>query len=251
MKINKTLSVAILSGKGGVGKTNIALNLGYCLFRGGSRVLLMDCDLGLANLDVLLGLAPDKTLQDIVDQGIDPKEVTVSIDQGGFDFLPAASGAPELVEMDEETRAILFERLFPVLDNYEFLFMDLGAGINPSVLSFAAMSRLRIVVITPEPTSLTDSYALIKILKTQYGIRDFHVAVNMAESKEEEKQTFGRLNMACKKFLDLEVKYLGAIRQDKTMAEAVRKQIPLMKLAPKSSAGQDTVSYTHLRAHET
>lgn len=239
MKPNTTLSVSILSGKGGVGKTNIALNLGYCMFKGNHPLLLMDCDLGLANLDVLLGIAPEKNLMDILDADAKPKDVTVELEPGGFDFIPSASGLPELVELDEEMRATLFAKLFPIFSRYHYLFLDLGAGITPTVLAFAAMSTMRLVVVTPEPTSLTDGYALIKVLNTEYGIKDFHVVLNMVESKAEEKQTFERLNAACKKFLGFGVSLLGAIRSDKAVAEAVRRQTPLMKIAPNSPAAKD------------
>lgn len=239
MKQNTTLSVSILSGKGGVGKTNIALNLGYCLYKGNHSLLLMDCDMGLANLDVLLGITPEGNLQDIMDSGADPRDVIVALDKGGFDFIPAASGVPELVDMDEEMRLTLMNKLSKVFKSYDFLFLDLGAGLSPTVLSFASMSAMRLVVITPEPTSLTDSYALIKVLATQYNVRDFHIVVNMFESESEKKEAFSRLSAACKKFLDLDITYLGAIRHDKSLPEAVRRQTPLMKLAPKSKAGQD------------
>ncbi len=239
MSKNTTLSVAVLSGKGGVGKTNIALNLAYCLFRGNHSLLLMDCDLGLANLDVLLGIAPEKNLQDLLDSDAAPSEITVALDQGGFDFIPAASGVPELLDMDEEVRAAMLHKLFPVFSAYDYLFLDLGAGISPTVLAFAKMSHVRLVVITPEPTSLTDSYALIKVLATQHGVRDFHVVVNMAENQSEERQAFGRLRGACERFLGLVPTYLGVIHTDRTVTEAVRRQTPLMKMAPNSKAGKD------------
>lgn len=239
MNKNTTLSVAIMSGKGGVGKTNIALNLGFCLFKGKHPLLLMDCDLGLANLDILLGIAPEKNLQDILDTEIDPREVTVAIEPGGFDFLPAGSGVPELIDMDEEMRTALLDKLIPIISSYDFLFLDLGAGISPTVMSFAAMSRVRLVVITPEPTSLTDGYALMKVLLNQHGVRDYHIIVNQVESKAEERQTFERLRAACERFLGIEIELLGGIRTDKTLVDAVRRQVPLMKLAPKSNAAQD------------
>ncbi|THB63741.1 MAG: MinD/ParA family protein [Desulfovibrio sp.] len=239
MKPNTTLSVSILSGKGGVGKTNFALNLGYCMFKGNHPLLLMDCDLGLANLDVLLGIAPDKNLMDILDAGAEAGDVAVQLEKGGFDFIPAATGLPELVELDEEMRATLLNKLSSAFSAYDFLFMDLGAGITPTVMNFAAMSQMRVVIVTPEPTSLTDGYALIKVLNTEYGITDFQVVVNMVESKSEEKQTFSRLSAACEKFLGFGVSFLGSVRQDKTVAEAVRRQTPLMKMAPQSPAAQD------------
>lgn len=239
MSTNKTLSVCVMSGKGGVGKTNVALNLSYCLYKGNHSLLLMDCDLGLANLDVLLGIAPEYNLQDILDETVDPTNVALPLAENGFDFLPAASGVPELIDMDEELRNSLFKKLTPLFTDYDYLFLDLGAGINPTVLSFAMMSHLRIVVVTPEPTSLTDSYALMKVLSTQHNVKDFHIVVNMAEDRREEKITFERLAAACHKFLNLDLKFLGGILYDKTIVEAVRKQKPLMQLAPKSKAGQD------------
>ena len=236
---NKTLSVSVLSGKGGVGKTNIALNLGYCLFRGGFPLLLMDCDLGLANLDVLLGIAPDKNMQNLLDSDMDPKEIAVPIEAGGYDFLPAASGVPELVEMDEDMRDMLFRKLQPLISGYDYLFMDLGAGINPTVVEFAAMTHIRLVVVTPEPTSLTDSYALMKVLVTQHGVTDFHVIVNQAEDKQEEEITFRRLAAACERFLDVTPTFIGGVRRDKLIPEAVRRQKPLMQLNPNAPAAQD------------
>ncbi|AGW14488.1 MinD/ParA family protein [Megalodesulfovibrio gigas] len=238
---NKTLSIAILSGKGGVGKTNIALNLSYCLFKAGHPLLLMDCDIGLANLDVLLGIAPEKTIQDLVDEDMPLQEIVLPLARG-FDLLPAASGVPELLELDDDARDHLFERLRPLFSRYDFAFMDLGAGISPTVLSFAAMSHVRVVVVTPEPTSLTDSYALIKVLATQHGLREFHVVVNMAESPAEEREAFHRLNATCERFLGFSVTYLGGIALDKHVPDAVRKQSPLMKLSPTSDAARDIMA---------
>ncbi len=239
MQQNKTLSISVLSGKGGVGKSNIALNLGYCMFRGGFPLLLMDCDLGLANLDVLLGIAPENNMQNLLDSDMDARDIAVHIEPGGFDFLPAASGVPELVEMDAELRAMLFRKLTPLFSRYDYLFMDLGAGITPTVLAFAAMTHVRLVVVTPEPTSLTDSYALMKVLSTQHGVKDFYVIVNQAEDKKEEDITFRRLAAACDRFLGFTPTLLGGIRLDKMVPESVRRQKPLLKLAPTSPAAQD------------
>lgn len=239
MRTNRTLSVSVLSGKGGVGKSNIALNLGYCMFRGGFPLLLMDCDLGLANLDVLMGVAPEHNMQNLLDSDMDPREIAVHIEPGGFDFLPAASGVPELVEMDSDLRAMLFRKLDPLFAGYDYLFMDIGAGINPTVLAFGAMTHVRLIIVTPEPTSLTDSYALMKVLATQHGVKDFHVIVNQVEDKREEEVTFRRLAAACDKFLGFTPHLLGGIRHDRMVTESVRKQKPLLKMAPGSPAAQD------------
>lgn len=238
-KLNQTISISIMSGKGGVGKTSLALNLSYALHEFGRSCLIMDCDLGLANLDVMLGVTPEKNLQDLLISGADPKSVVYSIETPGLDFLPAASGVPELVEMDEDLRAQLLSRLDNIFRLYNYLILDLGAGISSTVLAFAAMTRQRIVVVTPEPTSLTDSYALIKVLTTQHAVKDFKVVVNQAASPDEAKLTFTRLSAACEKFLKIEPEFLGFIRQDKMLPESIRRQNALLKIAPRSSAAND------------
>ncbi len=238
MRTNMTLSVAIMSGKGGVGKTTIALNLGCALHQAGFRTLLMDCDLGLANLDVLLGIAPEGNLQDVLLGNAAVDDVLHTVDNG-FEVLPAASGVPELIDMDADMRSLLLDRLEPTLDNYDFVFLDLGAGINDVVQAFASMVALRIIVITPEPTSLTDSYAIIKVMSSRYNIRDFMVLVNQTESKKEEQYTFARLHGACKRFLGIEPVLLGAVRNDRKLVDAVRRQEPLLRCFPGSPAGQD------------
>lgn len=238
MNINNTLSLSIMSGKGGVGKTNIVLNLGYALHQAEMTAMLMDCDLGLANLDVLLGISPEKNLHDLLQTGVDAEDVLVSIEDG-FDMLPATSGVPELVEMDEDMQDILFKKLVTLAGEYDYLMLDLGAGISNTVLSFAALTQLRLVVVTPEPTSLTDSYAMIKVLVTQHGVKDFLIIVNQAISASEAKQTFDRLAAACKNFLNIELRNLGFIHQDNTLVESVRRQTPLLKYAPEAKASKD------------
>lgn len=240
---NKTLSLAVMSGKGGVGKTNLSLNLSYALNTGGNSLLLMDCDLGLANLDVLLGISPESNMQDLLISGAKPSDIVIPVEGGRkFDILPAASGVPELVEMDEDMQDMLFNKITELVGSYQFLVLDLGAGINGTVLSFAAMTQLRIVVITPEPTSLTDSYALIKVLHSQHNVSDFHIVVNQASSAKEAKETFDRLNMACEKFLNIKLKSMGFVRYDPIVTEAVRRQIPFIKYAPKSDASRDILN---------
>jgi flagellar biosynthesis protein FlhG len=239
MSRNSTLSVAVLSGKGGVGKTNISLNLACALHQTGFKVLLMDCDLGLANLDVLLGIAPESNMQNVLLGEKSVRDALHHVTSRGFDVLPAASGVPELSEMSRESRELLLGRLTPLLGDYDYVFMDLGAGISDTVQTFAAMAIARIVVITPEPTSLTDSYALIKVLNAHYGVRDFMTLVNQAASDKEARATFDKLAAACRHFLNLEPALLGHVRNDKKFPEAVRKQQPLLHYAPGSPASQD------------
>ncbi len=240
MNTSSTLSLAIMSGKGGVGKTNIALNLAFALYAMEYRALLMDCDLGLANLDVMLGIAPEGTLQDMLMGDADASSIIYSL-ADGFDILPAASGVPELVEMDSDMCDLLLRRMQPVLSHYDYVFLDLGAGINSTVQIFAGMAAARIVVVTPEPTALTDSYALIKVLATQHKVRDFLIVVNQVENRQEENTTFKRLFAACQRFLGVEPVLLGSIRTDKHVAEAVRRQTPYVNAFPDSPAAQDVI----------
>ena len=240
---NKTLSVTVMSGKGGVGKTNIALNLAYALHAAGSRIMLMDCDLGLANLDVLLGISPERNMQDLLRPDVSSSEVVVKLEDGGLDLLPAASGVPELVEMDEDMQSILFKKLVQLISRYQYLVLDLGAGISQTVLSLAAMTRFRVVVMTPEPTSLTDSYALMKVLKAQHGVTDFHVVVNDVSSMAEAKQAFERLSAACHKFLNIDLIQLGVVPHDATVTEAVRRQTPVHEVFPQLQGGKKHFEY--------
>jgi len=238
-QLQKTLSLSIMSGKGGVGKTNIALNLAYALTADHHSTLLMDCDLGLANLDVLLGVVPEKNLEDLLDDAVTPDQVLVNLEPGSIDFLPSASGVPELVEWDQDVQTILFQKLNASLANYDFIILDLGAGINSTVIELASMTTVQCVVISPEPTSLTDGYALIKVLHTQKGHQDFQVIVNTAKTEKQGVQTFNRLKAACRQFLNLDPMLLGVIREDPNLPKAVSSQIPLWKFAPQSSACKD------------
>lgn len=252
VNMNKTLSLSVLSGKGGVGKTTIALNLAFALRREGARVLLMDCDLGLANLDVLLGITPEVTLQDVLISDLDARSAVHRVEEG-LDILPAASGVPELVDMTTDMRDMLLSRLTPLLGAYDYVFMDLGAGINGTVQTFAGMSMARILVVTPEPTAMTDTYAIIKVLAQVHGVRDFLLVINQTESREEETATFRRLHSACKRFLGVEPILLGGIRQDPKMAEAICRQKALLKLFPACNAAVDLVEVAKrlMRSRET
>jgi flagellar biosynthesis protein FlhG len=238
----KSVSFSILSGKGGVGKSNLALNICCALHQRGRKVLLIDCDMGLANMDVLLGFAPEKHVQDILLKNLAPSEILVPFGPGGqpgLDLLPANSGMAESEDLDAGACGLLRERLNPLARAYDFVCMDIGAGISPAVLNFAAMTTLRLMVITPEPTSLTDSYAVMKVLAARFNVTDFHIIVNLAESPAEAKRTYHRLTAACERFLGFTPSFLCGIRADRFVVEAVRRQRPLVELAPSSPAALD------------
>ncbi len=235
---NGTLSIAVFSGKGGVGKSSLSANLGFCLSESGQRCLLMDCDLGLANLDILLGISSEVTIQDLLTQDISAQRLVQPV-APNLDLLPAASGVPELVEMDEDQRALLLKKLEPVISEYAYLILDMAAGLNPTLLAMARAAAKRIVVLTPEPTSLTDAYAVIKVLAAKAEIRDFLILVNQVANREEAQTTHRRLDAAVEKFLGFKTHYLGMVRSDPNMGKAVAKQQALVRIAPKSPAAED------------
>ena len=242
MTEHATLSIALVSGKGGVGKTNLALNLAYALHRAKQRVLLMDCDLGLANLDVLLGIAPKVSIEQVMVGEAAFEDAVLTVEPGGFSLLPAASGLEALGSGNASLRLSFLRQLNALASGYDYLMLDVGAGITEAVQTFASRAGMRVVVVTPEPTSVTDAYALIKVLFAQHETRDFHILVNQTESPAEEKWAFSRLAAACEKFLGITLQSLGGIRHDPAMVQAVRRQEPLLKFAPQSPAGKDLVA---------
>lgn len=245
MHKNTAISLSVLSGKGGVGKSNLALNICYALHQVGHSVLLIDCDMGLANMDVLLGIAPQQHIQDILISNRSPAEVLVPIGNAGgaaFDLMPANSGMAEFAELDSGARTMLREKINPLASGYDFVCLDIGAGISATAIGFAAMTALRIVIITPEPTSLTDSYAMMKVLTSRHNVQDFYILVNQVESSAEGKQTYNRLAAVCKRFLGFAPAYLGEIRSDRAVTEAVRKQKPFAQMTPLSPASVDCMA---------
>lgn len=226
---------SITSGKGGVGKTNLAVNLAVVLARLGKRCVLLDADLGLANVDVLLGITPERHLGHLL-EGTPVAEVLCPSGHG-FSILPATSGGTELTALSTGQKLELLEALDGLEDQVDVLLVDTGAGVGDTVLYFNLAAQERILVLTPEPTSLTDAYALIKVLRLRHGVDRFHVIVNMAGSEREAKGVFSRLVGACDHFLGgIALDFLGLVPQDPAVRQAVAAQIPLCAHAPHSPA---------------
>ncbi len=230
--------LSVTSGKGGVGKTNLSVNIATQLAKKGKKVLLLDADLGLANVDVLLGITPQKNLFHLFQNEATLSEIIFETPYG-FSILPAASGVNEILKLSAGQKMTLLDSIDELEDSLDYLIADTGAGIHDSVLYFNIASQERIVVLTPEPTSLTDAYALIKVLNTKHDISTFRVLINMASNAKQAKEVYARLSAACDHFLDnVSVDYLGFIPKDALLRKSVIAQKPFSALYPDAPASK-------------
>lgn len=227
--------IAVASGKGGVGKTNVTANLAVALAQRGRRVCVLDADLGLANLDVLLGLSPKLSLLHVLRGERRLPEVIVD-GPAGIRLIPAASGFEELTALGPEDRLRLLGELDTLDASVDVLLVDTAAGISSNTLYFTAGAAEVLVVLTPEPTALTDAYALVKVLAARYGRREFMVVVNMAANAADADATFSRFARVAQRFLRVQLEYQGWVPYDDALPRSVRHQQPVVLGAPGTPA---------------
>jgi flagellar biosynthesis protein FlhG len=230
-------TVTIASGKGGVGKTNVVANLAIALRRMGKEVLILDADLGLSNVDILLHLAPRYNIQHVIRGEKRLKDVIVE-GPHGVKVLPASSGVQELTHLDAFQRMRLLEEFEAYEEDIDVLLIDTSAGISENVAFFCVASREIVVITSPEPTALTDAYALIKVLFTRYQEKEFHVLVNSARNPQDAKDVYRKLATAADRFLSVSLDYLGYLPYDKSVHEAVRAQKPFLDMFPDGAASR-------------
>ncbi len=226
-------SISFTSGKGGVGKTNIVINLAIQLAKMDKKVFLIDADLGLANIDIMLNLAPEFTIEDVL---IGEKNINDIIIEGplGIHILPASSGISEMQSLSARQQMSMLRELATLKTRYDYFLIDTGAGISSNVLRFNAAADEICVITNPEPTAITDAYALMKIMSSKYQVNSFNLIVNESNIQEA-KNVYSRLVKVLNRFLTVNLELMGNIPRDPLFIRAVKQQKPLSLLAPNSS----------------
>lgn len=237
-------TIAITSGKGGVGKTNVSVNLGLAFADQGLRVLLLDADLGLANVDVVFGLRAEATLEDVVHGSCTLEDVLVEA-APNLQVIPAGSGVLALERLSPQELRDIASRMNDLAASFDVLLIDTGAGLTENVLFFSSVADHVLVVATPEPAAMTDSYALIKVLTARCPEVDLHVLINQVADAGEGERTFERLREVVKHFLDIPIRAAGALTRDSALTDAVRARQPVLRAQPGASVTADLHNLAH------
>ena len=235
--------IAVTSGKGGVGKTQVSANLAVSLAKSGKKVLLLDADLGLASLDLALGITPENNLMDVMSGR---REIDEVLSEGpcGVHLIPACPGRYEMANMTLAQRERLWELVEEVAEDFDVLIVDTGAGIGSNAVSFASYADDILIVTTPDPTSLRDAYAMVKILHLRAGVSEVHVVANQVVSERDGTSIHARMNSIVQRFLPLKLGYLGAIPADQNVRESVVVGNPFVLRAPSSMAARGMINLT-------
>ncbi|MEM6811215.1 MAG: MinD/ParA family protein [Pseudomonadota bacterium] len=238
MKVGKNV-IAIASGKGGVGKTWFSISLAHAMAKQGKKVLLFDGDLGLANIDVQLGLMPKRDLNDVIRGRLSLDKVVQTYEDGKFDIIAGRSGQASLSALPSQRLTMLRDQLLDVAQHYDAVLLDLGAGVDRTVRMLSASAARTLLVTTDEPTSLTDAYAFIKLGSAVGMSKNVGVIVNQATSKVEGEKTYKTLLKACENFLRIKPPLIGMVRHDTKVKETIRHQTPILTRSPNSEAAED------------
>jgi flagellar biosynthesis protein FlhG len=231
--------IAVASGKGGVGKTWLSVTLAHLLARSGRSVLLFDGDIGLANVDVQLGITPQRDLGSVLSGRSTLKQAITPYEEGGFDIIAGRSGSASLATMPVEKLEKIADALRTLQNDYDFVMIDLGAGIEQHVQYLASIASRCLVIVTDEPTSLTDAYAFIKIAQSSRPAPDISIVINQAATQKEGEATYQAINKACTNFLNISPPLMGVIRRDNKVKDSIRNQKSILIKAPHTTAASD------------
>ncbi len=254
VKMEKARVIAVTSGKGGVGKTSISVNLAIEISKMGKKVVIFDADFGLANVEVMLGIRPKFNLLDVFHNG---KSIEDIITEGpnGIGFISSGSGVSELASMDYDSIKLLIREMSKLDRLYDVVIIDTGAGITDSVMEFVMVSPEILLVVTPEPTSITDAYSLLKVLRRKEEFNPIYKTINVVSNRVEDanegQDIYNKMNTVSSKFLNTKLKYLGEIYQDKSASMAIIEQKPVSIAYPNSSATKGIVNIAFKLMNET
>ncbi|MCU7795870.1 MAG: MinD/ParA family protein [Candidatus Thiodiazotropha sp. (ex Myrtea spinifera)] len=229
--------IAVTGGKGGVGKTNISVNLGVAMAEMGRRVMLLDADLGLANIDVVLGLHAKQNLSHVMNGECSLEEIMVTGPKG-LKVIPGASGIQHMAEMSPAEHAGLIHAFSEVANDVDVLLIDTAAGISDLVVSFSRAAQEQIVVVCDEPASITDAYAIIKLLNREHGVSRFRILSNMVKSVQEGRDLYNKMCRVTDQYLDVMLSYMGSIPFDEQLRKAVKSQRPVVDAYPRARVSQ-------------
>ena len=232
---NSPRVISVTSGKGGVGKTTVVTNLAYIFSQLGKKVFVLDADVGLANIDVMLGLTPEYNLQHVFSGEKKLKDIIIE-GPGGIKIFPSSSGVQELSELTQEQKLYLLSEFSSLQDAIDIFIIDTGAGISSNVMYFTMAAQEKIIVVTPEPTSITDAYAVMKVMSQKYSVKSFNLIINEAKDESEANALYNNLSSVAERFLNISVDCIGYILNDTCIPTAVRKQKLASVLYPEARA---------------
>ncbi|WP_199096922.1 MinD/ParA family protein [Dyella sp. ASV21] len=230
-------AIAVAGGKGGVGKTTVSVNLGMALAKEGRQVILLDADMGLANIDVLLGLTPTRHIGHLLDGTCGIEDLLLSAPHG-LKVVPAGSGTRRLAQLGNGEHAAVIRAFDDLPEPPDYLLVDTAAGLSDNVAMFAAAADDVVLVVCDEPASLTDAYALLKVLSRDFGVRRFRMVANMVRNASEARVLHQKLARVCDRFLDVALEFMGMVPNDERLKQAIRRQSAVVDLWPSSRSGQ-------------
>lgn len=237
--------ITVTSGKGGVGKSNFTLNFALSLQQEGYRVLVFDADIGMANIDVLMGVHPPFSLYHLIKRQKSLRDI-ICFGQNGLMFIAGGSGFHDMLNLSEADLEYFSEEINQLNGDVDFVLFDTGAGLSKETLNFILAAQETIIVTTPEPTSITDAYAVIKMASQMDNEIDFKLVVNRVSNQKEGRHTADKITMVARQFLDVEVSTLGFVSDDSHVVKAVKKQIPFTIAYPNCAASRNIRELTYV-----